>query len=56
MSVTKKTDPKITEALLHDHAVLGTQDIQGWNEVHQVSIAIIIKLIFYTRDNLCAEL
>jgi SH3/ankyrin repeat-containing protein len=37
LSVTKKTDSKITEALLHDHAVLGTQDIQGWNEVHQVS-------------------
>lgn len=37
LSVTKKNDAKVTEALLHDHAVLGTQDIQGWNEVHQVS-------------------
>ncbi|CRK95072.1 CLUMA_CG008550, isoform A [Clunio marinus] len=35
LSVTKKNDPKVTEALLHDHAVLGTQDTQGWNEVHQ---------------------
>lgn len=35
-SVTKRTDPKITESLLHDHATLGTQDTQGWNEVHQV--------------------
>jgi hypothetical protein len=37
LSITKKNDPKVTEALLHDHAVLGTQDTQGWNEVHQVS-------------------
>lgn len=36
LSVAKKTDPKISEALLHDHAVLGTQDTQGWHEVHQV--------------------
>ncbi|CAG9807365.1 unnamed protein product [Chironomus riparius] len=35
LSVLKKTDPKITEVLLHDHATLGTQDTQGWNEVHQ---------------------
>lgn len=37
ISITRKADPKITEALLHDHATLGTQDSQGWNEVHQVS-------------------
>ena len=36
LSVLKKNDPKITEVLLHDHATLGTQDTQGWNEVHQV--------------------
>lgn len=38
LSVLKKTEPKITEVLLHDHASLGTQDTQGWNEVHQVRI------------------
>lgn len=35
LSVTKKTDAKLTKALLHDHAVLGTQDTQGWQEIHQ---------------------
>lgn len=36
LSVIKKTDPKICESLLHDHATLNTQDLQGWQEVHQV--------------------
>jgi SH3 and multiple ankyrin repeat domains protein len=36
LSVMKKSDPKVTEILLHDHGSLGTQDTQGWNEVHQV--------------------
>lgn len=36
ISITRKCEPKITESLLHDHASLGTQDNQGWNEVHQV--------------------
>uniref|UniRef100_A0A182YLY8 SH3 and multiple ankyrin repeat domains protein 3 n=1 Tax=Anopheles stephensi TaxID=30069 RepID=A0A182YLY8_ANOST len=35
LSVTRKTDPKISEVLLHDHATLGIQDSQGWQEVHQ---------------------
>lgn len=35
-SVTRKSDPKISESLLHDHATLGIQDTQGWQEVHQV--------------------
>ena len=30
------SDPAITETLLHDHAVIGAQDLQGWQEVHQV--------------------
>lgn len=37
LSVMKKTDAKICEGLLHDHASLGTQDVQGWQEVHQVN-------------------
>jgi len=36
LSITKKCESKITEILLHDHATLGIQDSQGWNEVHQV--------------------
>lgn len=36
LSVTKKADPKICEGLLHDHATLGVQDSQGWQEIHQV--------------------
>ena len=35
-AVTQVTDPVITETLLHDHAVTGAQDLQGWQEVHQV--------------------
>jgi ankyrin repeat protein len=31
-------DAMLCEALLHDHAVLGAQDLQGWQEVHQVSL------------------
>ena len=34
---TLSSDPAITETLLHDHAVIGAQDLQGWQEVHQVS-------------------
>ena len=37
-AVTQVTDPVITETLLHDHAVTGAQDLQGWQEVHQVII------------------
>lgn len=39
LSVTKKADPKISESLLHDHATLGIQDSQGWQEIHQVGWA-----------------
>lgn len=46
LSVAKKTDPKISEALLHDHAVLGTQDTQGWHEVHQVRPLILLYYSF----------
>ncbi|XP_066603694.1 SH3 and multiple ankyrin repeat domains protein 2 isoform X2 [Prorops nasuta] len=34
-SVIYKTDPMLCEALLHDHATIGAQDLQGWQEVHQ---------------------
>ena len=35
-SVIYKTDPMLCETLLHDHASIGSQDLQGWQEVHQV--------------------
>ncbi|XP_032570696.1 uncharacterized protein LOC6609084 isoform X5 [Drosophila sechellia] len=38
ISITRKCEAKITESLLHDHATLGIQDSQGWNEVHQVAV------------------
>ncbi|XP_054090298.1 SH3 and multiple ankyrin repeat domains protein 1 isoform X3 [Zeugodacus cucurbitae] len=38
LSIARKCDPKVTESLLHDHASLGIQDTQGWNEVHQVAV------------------
>ncbi|XP_055372536.1 SH3 and multiple ankyrin repeat domains protein 2 isoform X2 [Condylostylus longicornis] len=54
LSVTKKTDPKITESLLHDHATLGTQDNQGWQEVHQACrhglVHHLEHLLFYGAD------
>lgn len=37
LSITKKTDSKICESLLHDHGTLGIHDSQGWQEVHQVN-------------------
>lgn len=36
LSVIKKTDAKICESLLHDHATLSITDAQGWMEIHQV--------------------
>lgn len=54
LSVTKKTDPKIAESLLHDHATLGTQDSQGWQEVHQACrhglVHHLEHLLFYGAD------
>ena len=35
-SVINPTDPVVTETLLHDHGLIGSQDLQGWQEVHQV--------------------
>lgn len=35
-SVTHNTDPLLCEALLHDYAVIGACDNQGWQETHQV--------------------
>lgn len=40
VSITHQTDPVICETLLHDRAVVGIQDQQGWQEVHQVMWAL----------------
>ncbi len=36
LTVTHRTDPMLAQTLLHDRAVIGAQDLQGWQEVHQV--------------------
>lgn len=38
LTVSHSADVNLTEMLLHDHALVGAQDLQGWQEVHQVSI------------------
>lgn len=54
LSVTKKADPKISEGLLHDHATLGIQDSQGWQEIHQACrnglVHHLEHLLFYSAD------
>lgn len=42
LSVTNKTDPLLCETLLHDHATIGATDLQGWQEVHQVILLILL--------------
>lgn len=56
LAVTHITDPLLCEGLLHDRAIIGAQDLQGWQEVHQVILQyswflffiIIIIIIFLT--------
>ncbi|XP_075169810.1 SH3 and multiple ankyrin repeat domains prosap [Haematobia irritans] len=54
ISITRKCEAKITESLLHDHATLGIQDNQGWNEVHQACRHGLVQhlehLLFYGAD------
>ncbi|EDW77153.2 uncharacterized protein Dwil_GK22217 [Drosophila willistoni] len=54
ISITRKCEAKITESLLHDHATLGIQDTQGWNEVHQACRHGLVQhlehLLFYGAD------
>ena len=44
-SVIYKTDPMLCETLLHDHATIGAQDLQGWHEVHQVTYFILPNVV-----------
>ncbi|KAI5726732.1 hypothetical protein M8J76_007604 [Diaphorina citri] len=55
VSITHQTDPVICETLLHDRAVVGIQDQQGWQEVHQAcrnGLAQHLEhLLFYGADS-----
>lgn len=43
-SVTHATDPLLCEALLHDYAVIGATDNQGWQETHQVFFFVLVEM------------
>lgn len=45
LTVTHRTDPMLAQTLLHDRAVIGAQDLQGWQEVHQVTILWSIEVL-----------
>ncbi|XP_050736843.1 SH3 and multiple ankyrin repeat domains protein 2-like isoform X5 [Eriocheir sinensis] len=53
-SVTHNTDPLLCEALLHDYAVIGASDSQGWQETHQACRNKMVQhlehLLFYGAD------
>ncbi|XP_022251595.1 SH3 and multiple ankyrin repeat domains protein 3-like, partial [Limulus polyphemus] len=53
-SVFYGCDPKLTELLLHDHAIFGIADHQGWQEVHQACkhglVQHLENLLFYGAD------
>ncbi|XP_022255792.1 uncharacterized protein LOC106471474 isoform X2 [Limulus polyphemus] len=53
-SVSYGRDPKLTECLLHDHAIFGVADHQGWQEVHQACKHGLVQhlehLLFYGAD------
>ncbi|KAG8200115.1 hypothetical protein JTE90_018905 [Oedothorax gibbosus] len=48
------SDHQLTETLLHDHAMIGTCDPQGWQEVHQACKHGLVQhlehLLFYGAD------
>ena len=47
-SVINPTDPVVTETLLHDHGLIGSQDLQGWQEVHQVGALSLYSFVVVT--------
>ncbi|XP_069950590.1 protein shank isoform X2 [Cherax quadricarinatus] len=53
-SVIHATDPLLCEALLHDYAVIGASDNQGWQETHQACRNKMVQhlehLLFYGAD------
>uniref|UniRef100_A0A6A7G4R8 SH3 and multiple ankyrin repeat domains protein 3 n=1 Tax=Hirondellea gigas TaxID=1518452 RepID=A0A6A7G4R8_9CRUS len=52
--VTYAKDPLVCEALLHDYAVLGVADHQGWQETHQACRNKLVQhlehLLFYGAE------
>ncbi|XP_065158607.1 SH3 and multiple ankyrin repeat domains protein 3 isoform X3 [Atheta coriaria] len=54
LTITHNADPVFTETLLHDHATLGAQDLQGWQEVHQACRQGMLQhlehMLFYSAD------
>lgn len=53
-TVHPNVDPVFAETLLHDHAITGAADTQGWQEVHQACKNGLLKhlehLLFYGAD------
>ncbi|XP_054716314.1 uncharacterized protein LOC129225825 [Uloborus diversus] len=53
-SVVYNSNPQLTEMLLHDHAMIGTADPHGWQEVHQACKYGLVQhlehLLFYGAD------
>ncbi|XP_034933990.1 uncharacterized protein Prosap isoform X2 [Chelonus insularis] len=53
-SVIHQTDPRICEILLNYHATIGSQDCQGWQEIHQACRNNLVQhldhLLFYGAD------
>nr|XP_037272545.1 LOW QUALITY PROTEIN: SH3 and multiple ankyrin repeat domains protein 3-like [Rhipicephalus microplus] len=53
-TVLWNADPQLAETLLHDHAMLGVADPQGWQEVHQACkhglVQHLEQLLFYGAD------
>jgi len=56
LSMNPSVDPMLCEALLHDHAVVGAQDAQGWQEVHQVSNSYISAPLHCSLNASLAEI
>ncbi|XP_075212417.1 SH3 and multiple ankyrin repeat domains protein 3-like isoform X2 [Lycorma delicatula] len=54
LAVTHMTDPLLCEGLLHDRAIIGAQDLQGWQEVHQACRNGLVQhlehLLYYGAD------
>ncbi|KAF2359527.1 Talin N-terminal F0 domain [Trinorchestia longiramus] len=52
--VTHAKDPLVCEALLHDYAIIGVADHQGWQETHQACRNKLVQhlehLLFYGAD------
>uniref|UniRef100_A0A1B6MGP7 SH3 and multiple ankyrin repeat domains protein 3 n=1 Tax=Graphocephala atropunctata TaxID=36148 RepID=A0A1B6MGP7_9HEMI len=54
LAVTHGAEPLLCEALLHNRAVIGAQDLQGWQEVHQACRNGLVQhlehLLYYGAD------